>query len=44
MDKIFKPMSQGAVTNPLPPKFNVESSFFQFALGLDLFRPFANTL
>ena len=45
MDNIFEPLSQGAVTTPLPPKFNVESKFFQFALGFDVFGPFApNTL
>ena len=43
MDNIFKSPCEGAVTNPLP-SFNVESNFFQFALGFDLFRPFANTL
>ena len=44
MNKIFEPLSQGAVTHPLPPKFNVESKFFQFALGYLVLSIRPNTL
>ena len=44
MDNIFKPLIQGAVVNPFPPKFHVENNFCQLVLGTDSFSPFAHTL
>ena len=46
MDKNFNPFQtheSGSFHEPLTPNFNVERDFFQFALGIALFRPFGQT-